>query len=132
LTIKIALALISMLALAAGCASPGQDPTAVQRGAESYVVNCQSCHGEASTGAGRIATASTHGPDGHTWHHADGLLTDIVLGIFQYSGRTMPSFEGQLSRDEVNDILSFFKTNWTEEQLSFQTEVSQNWEKSRE
>jgi mono/diheme cytochrome c family protein len=131
LTIKTALALVLILALATACTSPGQDPSAVQRGAESYTASCQSCHGDAATGAGRILTAPSHGPDGHTWHHADGLLTDIVLGAFQYPGRAMPSFEGQLSRDEVNDILSFFKTNWTEEQLSFQAEVSQNWENAQ-
>lgn len=119
------------MAVAVACGPAGQDPAAVQRGAELYATSCQSCHGDASTGAGRILTAPTHGPDGHTWHHADGLLTDIVLGTFQYPNRAMPSFEGQLSRDEVGDILSFFKTNWTEEQLNFQAEVSQNWENAQ-
>ena len=72
--------------------------------------------------------APVHGPDGHTWHHADGQLTRIILGQLVYPGRTMPLFEEILSEDDVTAVLTFFKSNWLSDQLDFQAEASKNWE----
>jgi hypothetical protein len=38
----------------------------------------------------------------------------------------MPSFAGTLSESDVANILAYFKTLWTPEQLEFQAEVSRN------
>ena len=118
---------VSALVLGACAGSSGHDADATRVGARLYSANCQTCHGEAATGVGSIAPAPSHGPDGHTWHHADGQLVDIVLGTLDYPGRIMPRFAGQLTADEVQVILAYLKTNWSEEQKSFQEETSRNW-----
>ena len=104
----------------------GPDNTEIGRSL--YVESCQSCHGNAGTGAGSLPGVPVHGPTGHTWHHADGQIVAIVLGALEYSGRTMPSFMGVIDEDEVRQILDYLKTNWSSQQRSAQAEVSRNWE----
>jgi len=108
--------------------SPSSDPLQAQRGATLYAQNCQSCHGDAYSGQGRVSGVPVHGPSGHTWHHADGQLADIILGRLDYPGRRMPSFAATLTKSEVSDILAYFKPLWTPEQRDFQAEVSRNWD----
>ena len=121
--------IILAFALASACAGgPVVDEDQVPLGNQLYTENCQTCHGTAATGNGGIERAPSHGPQGHTWHHADGQLTAIILGQFNYPGRAMPSFEGTLTEAEVSAILSYLKSNWSEDQLTYQAEVSRNWE----
>ncbi|MBI4339563.1 MAG: cytochrome c [Chloroflexi bacterium] len=124
------LAVASLLLVACQGGPPAPSDPEVARGRLLYAQVCQQCHGDASTGAGRIPTAPPHSPEGHTWHHADGQIVDIVLGRFDFPGRTMPSFAGLVTEQDVQAILAYLKTNWTEEQRSFQAEASRNWEKT--
>lgn len=107
------------------------DLAQAELGSAVYAQRCQVCHGDAATGKGAIPTAPTHGFEGHTWHHADGQIVQIVTGEFQYPGRTMPSFGGILSEEEVRAVLAYLKTTWLPEQQAFQAEVSQNWEEAQ-
>lgn len=117
--------ILALLALvAAACGGEG-DTASPSRGAELYEASCQTCHGDPVTGEGRIpAETPSHGPGGHTWHHADGQLIDLVLGRFNYPGREMPSFGDTLSDQDVEDILAYLKQGWTAEQRDYQAEVS--------
>ncbi len=116
--------------LITGCAvEPTFNDEMVERGRTLYGEFCQSCHGNAATGDQAVPGAPSHGPEGHTWHHADGQLAEIILGQFDYPGRVMPSFDEKLNEEEVAAILEYFKTNWTAEQVARQAEVSQNWER---
>ena len=78
-----------------------------------------------------------HNANGHTWHHADCQLVKTVLNgsgamgemMRQMMGATkdtprMPAFNGQLTEEEVLDILAYIKTWWTEEQRDWQARVS--------
>jgi len=130
LSLLVFLATLPFLVAACGEGGIIADAQTVKRGAELYQANCQVCHGDAATGRGRVGNAPPHGPTGHTWHHADGQLTDIILGRLYYPGRTMPSFEGKLTEEDVQAILAYFKTNWTASQRAFQEEVTRNWEGS--
>ena len=40
----------------------------------------------------------------------------------------MPSFEGQLTEEQVWAVLAYLKTNWTPQQRASQAEVTRNWE----
>ena len=110
----------------AACAGASGRPNA-ERGASIYAENCQSCHGDAATGRQAIPGTPTHGPEGHTWHHADGQLVQIVLGKLRIPGRAMPAFEGILSEQDIQDVLAYLKSSWSAEQREFQAEVSENW-----
>ena len=98
-------------------------------GEELYQANCQACHGGA--GGGSVTDIPPpHNAEGHTWHHSDCLLIEIVMdGLPARPGlpegvSPMPPFGDRLTVDEVATILTFIKTWWTEEQREFQAEVT--------
>jgi hypothetical protein len=79
-----------------------------------------------------------HNANGHTWHHSDRQLTDIVLNGPGEMGEMMrrmmgaspdtprmPAFKGALTEADVAAILAYIKTWWTEEQRQWQARVSQ-------
>lgn len=89
-----------------------------------YERSCIQCHEAANNGTGRLAPP--HGAQGHTWHHPDTEIVDTVLGRLNYPGRTMPSFQGELSEEGVLAILAYLKTNWTFEQRKYQEAVTRD------
>ena len=107
-----------------------QEPACpAERGAELYAAQCQACHGDARTGSGASAGAPSHGPDGHTWHHPNAQLADLVLDRKRGLG-VMPAFRGRLSAGDVDAILTYIKAGWTEEQRAAQAEVSGRYEEA--
>lgn len=107
----------------------------VDRGAELYETHCFSCH-QGDSGGEMMDMPPRHNANGHTWHHPDCQLTDIVLNGSGQMGQMMrqmmggedllpmPTFKGQLSEEEVAAILAYLKTWWTEEQRQLQAEVT--------
>ena len=87
-----ALLLVTLLCVACGMTSPQLIPTQVARGHNLYTQNCQGCHGDAATGEGAQPGTPLNSAAGHTWHHSDEQLTDILLGRIVTPGRTMPSY----------------------------------------
>jgi mono/diheme cytochrome c family protein len=52
----------------------------------------------------------------------------VVNGIsFSLEEQKMPSFQGTLTEEEVEAILAYIKTWWTNEQLVSQREVTKQW-----
>ena len=121
---------VTFLLMEVGCSAPaegGASPEAIGQGKVIYSERCATCHGDAATGIGRADLAyPVHGPDGHTWHHADGQLADIILGRFTYPGRMMPSFADVVTEKQVDDVLAYLKQGWLPEQVAFQKQVSEN------
>lgn len=122
------------LALIAGACGgsldePAADPSdGIAQGAELYEEQCASCHG-GETGGAISDRPPPHNANGHTWHHPDCLLADITLrGAAAWgadpSTSAMPAFAGTLTEAEVEAILSYMKTWWTDEQRAFQADVT--------
>lgn len=111
----------------------------VARGKVIYTNHCAACHGAALQGQpnwrerlanGRLP-APPHDKTGHTWHHPDAVLIDIVTNGL-VPGRTapagyasdMPAFGGTLSREEIVAVLTYIKSSWPPEILRLQKEVT--------
>ena len=112
--------------LLVGCAD--DEPAAevdLSRGEELYDRHCVACHGGA-TGGSIDDIPPRHNAQGHTWHHADCDLIDMVLdGLPQREGYPeMPGFDDELSEAEVEAILAYIKTWWEPEQREVQAEVT--------
>ncbi len=118
----------ALLIVALGACGGGgsSDDDLIELGRTIYAEDCQVCHGEARTGRGGLANAPVHGPDGHTWHHPDGQLRELILGALDYPQKTMPSFVGRLTDSEVDAVLEYIKSNWDTPQLEWQAKVSRN------
>ena len=97
---------------------PGLDSERVASGAQLYAQHCASCHGANLEGAPDWKTPledgafppPPHDSSGHTWHHPDSLLLDIIAnGGDPASNSRMPAYKDQLSTDEMIAILDFIK-----------------------
>lgn len=104
-------------------------PNSVASQGESiFRANCAVCHGAQGQGQPNWRIRNPNGTlpppplngDGHTWHHSDGLLYQIVSqggAIFQSPAQPkfksgMPAFGQQLSHQEVIAALNYIKTLW--------------------
>lgn len=101
------------------------NPKLVSAGREVYATYCASCHGRnlegqpgwqrALPGGGRLAPP--HDASGHTWHHPDQLLFEIVKNGGQASSppgylNNMPSFAASLSDTQIWAALAYIKSTW--------------------
>ena len=97
------------------------------KGADLYATNCQVCHGDLGGPGG--SGAPPHNQYGHTWHHPDAQLKDWVTnGKFGFS--QMPAFKNTLTDPEVDAVLSYIKTSWTEDQRETQADVSVRYQEA--
>jgi mono/diheme cytochrome c family protein len=137
--LPIASALLVLLVLAAACGGLGAGNTdTLQRGSRIYKANCASCHGALGEGdpGWRVQRPDgsyappPHNSSGHTWHHGDGLLFQIVkhggasLNIPDFKSG-MPAFKGTLKDDEVRAVILYLKTLWGPKEREFQAGASQ-------
>lgn len=115
------------------------DQSLVLQGKKIYATNCASCHGANLEGQsnwrqrlpnGRLP-APPHDVTGHTWHHADSLLIDIVKnGLIP--GRTappgyqsdMPAYGSVLSDEEIRAVLAYIKSSWPLQALRAQKDMT--------
>ena len=126
------LLLLAAVLLAACSTSPSNDGGAGAgpggTGQELFAANCAVCHGAGGEGQPNwhvrkpdgVLPAPPLNGDGHTWHHADGLLYRVVSGggaIFEDPANPgfksgMPAFGDRLSRDEIVAVLTYVKSLW--------------------
>lgn len=107
------------------------------RGERLYAEACASCHGANLEGQpgwrfrgpdGRLP-APPHDETGHTWHHPDRVLLDIIRrGTAAVVGQgyesNMPGFANIYSEDEIRDILEWIKTRWPERERAHQAQIT--------
>ena len=137
-----------LLACAVGAAADGgidgrsvrllpDDLGVVARGEAVYAEHCASCHGANLEGqddwrrrdARGLLPAPPHDASGHTWHHADDLLFEIVkygpgavIGDASYPS-AMPAHDGVLDDEAIVAALSYIVNAWPEEERAYQAEI---------
>ena len=135
-----AVRLLVLPLLLAACGGAGSnnvgDANALAQGRVLYEQNCAACHGTNGEGQPNWKRPDTNGAypapphdsTGHTWHHADGLLIQIIA-----DGGTMPNsqmfgFSETLTEEEMRFILDYIKTFWGEQEREFQEQVTRQFE----
>jgi len=117
-----------------GGAGPRAERRGDRLGAEVYQANCATCHGVGGAGepnwqsrqADGTLPAPPHDASGHTWHHPDAVLLDIIRrgGEAVYGGpglrSGMPAFGGQLTAEEIDAVLAYIKTLWGDTEREYQ------------
>ncbi|GIV76399.1 cytochrome c [Litorilinea aerophila] len=134
LPVWMAVGLAAVLLSACGGQTPRQasaDATAPD-GEALYLEYCASCHGERGEGqpnwrepnAQGVYPAPPHDSSGHTWHHPDELLLQIIAQGGGMPNSAMPAFGDRLSRAEMEAILEHIKGFWGPQERAFQQEVT--------
>jgi len=94
------------------------DPLA--RGQQLYDRHCAACHGPKGEGHAVVQEAPALDSSENAWNHPDGQLQRLILD----GSQNMPSYRGRLSERDAADIIRYFQTWWTDEQLKFQRSLS--------
>jgi mono/diheme cytochrome c family protein len=105
----------------------------VVKGHQIYRQYCSGCHGKNAEGAPNWKQPNNlgelppppHDKTGHTWRHTDKILEKMITNGFRDPFNkthrlTMPAFKNILSSQEIETVISFFKTLWTSKQREFQ------------
>ena len=108
------------------------DHSQVTLGERVYRQYCIGCHLADASGtrdwkktdaAGRYPPPPLDG-SAHTWHHSmEVLKRQILEGGAKYRG-WMPGFEGSLSEQELEAVIAYFQSKWSDE--TYQVWLSRN------
>ena len=132
----IALTLVVAAALA-GCEQDiATTAQTLAMGQRVYDAQCAACHGAGLEGQPDWRTRSAdgklpappHDASGHTWHHPDQALFEIVkYGVQRFAGADyrsdMPAYEGRLSDDEIRAVIAYIKSTWPEQIRAKQAQI---------
>jgi mono/diheme cytochrome c family protein len=119
----------TVLDLSGGAPPPPPIDTAVaETGVALYLQHCASCHGADLKGAPNWKTPNDdgsyppppHDDSGHTWHHSDTVLIDLILKGSEFEQSRMPAFAGTLTEADVKAILEYLKSEWGEQERTYQ------------
>jgi mono/diheme cytochrome c family protein len=104
--------------------TPASEPTAL--GQEVYTWVCAECHGEQAGGRADPPVPALD-DSGHAWHHPDVQMREWIkqgkLGLVT----EMPAYGDQLTDAEVNAVIAYIKTLWSEEQRETQKSINQRY-----
>lgn len=117
---------------------PNLDLDRVAAGEILYQQNCAACHGVDLAGqenwksrdADGFLPAPPQDSSGHTWHHADELILEIVSEGLDLGPSRMPTFGSQLSEEEISSIVEFLKSTWGDEERAFQWYIT--WQETQQ
>ena len=92
-------------------------------GGQLFQQNCAECHGAEAQG-----TANWQQPDAdgkypppplngtaHAWHHSKDVLKDTIKKGTIRIGGNMPPWQDKLSDKDIEDIIAWFQSKWSDE-----------------
>lgn len=119
------------------------DQALLDLGGTIYRQSCAVCHGRNFEGqanwrtrnAAGLLPAPPHDETGHTWHHPDEILFNLVkfgpgYNLEGYQS-AMRGYEGLLTDEEIRAVNSFIAASWPEEILLIQSEGNARYEASK-
>ncbi|HJM89948.1 MAG TPA: cytochrome c [Dehalococcoidia bacterium] len=120
---------------ASASVAPPSD-AAADAGSLLYASSCAVCHGPNGEGQPdwRVRRPDgsflppPHDSSGHTWHHPDGVLYEIVRdGGLTAAGFVsgMPAFGALLTPEEIRAVLEYIKTLWGPDERAAQARLSE-------
>ena len=148
------IAVVAVLVLSACDGQPGgtgltlrtDDPQVLAQGRTIYQAQCAACHGARLEGqpnwrerdaSGRLP-APPHDASGHTWHHPDQVLFDLVkYGVAKAAhlpgyDSAMPAYEGKLTDAEIVAVLAWIRSQWAADLRKLQQQADEAARRQRQ
>lgn len=97
-------------------------PEQVEGGAALYAQHCASCHKLNAEGTRDWKTRDAEGKlpppplngTAHTWHHSLDILRTVIRRGGASVGGSMPAFADKLSSQEIDAILAWVQSHWSD------------------
>lgn len=119
---------------------PTLDPSQVRLGRQVYQqANCGLCHAANAGGAPNWQTPDAQGnlgappqnDNGHTWHHSDRVLYEMIRDgmrdpLRPNSPLRMPAWGNKLTDARIRAVIEYFKSLWSKENREYQWEQTLN------
>jgi len=113
----------SLNPLFAGTEKRWYDQQQVDQGQILFQQNCATCHGQNAESIPNWKQTDANGNypppplngSAHAWHHDLPLLQRTVREGGQKLGGLMPPFEQLLNVQEINSVISFFQSKWSDD-----------------
>ncbi len=94
----------------------------VQRGGVLFQANCASCHMPDASGTPNWNEPNSEGKypppplngTAHTWHHPLSVLRRTIRVGGVPLGGTMPGFSNKLNSVQINDIIAWVQSHWSD------------------
>jgi len=141
----VSVGVLSFLVLGCSRGAPGgtssgpvADDAVITLGRSIYQTNCATCHGVNGQGqpgwkspnADGTYLPPPHDSTGHTWHHSDRQLLDIIRrggqAAYGSPGFTsgMPAWGDRLNDQEIRAVLAYLKSFWGPAERESQAQIS--------
>lgn len=99
------------------------DQAQIKRGESVYAANCVGCHGpngEATPDWRKPGSDGKYPPPpldstAHAWHHSTEVLKKTILKGTPSDIGSMPAWEGKLTEQQVDDVIVWIKSLWSDE-----------------
>ena len=99
------------------------DQAQIKRGESVYAENCVGCHGpngEATADWRKPGSDGKYPPPpldstAHAWHHSTEVLKKTILKGTPPDIGSMPAWEGKLAEQQVDDVIVWIKSLWSDE-----------------
>jgi mono/diheme cytochrome c family protein len=109
------------------------DPAVLSLGKQVYQQHCSVCHGAQAQGApdwrkrkpnGKFPPPPLNG-SGHAWHHSRAVLRDVIRNGSQAGQGDMPAWQGKLTDNEIEAVISWFQSLWPDQVYAAWYEMQQ-------
>ncbi len=111
----------------------------VARGGGLFQQHCASCHKEDASGSpdwkkldaeGKLPPPPLNG-SAHTWHHPLPMLRQVIRNGGIPMGGSMPAFKEKLTADQINDILAWVQSHWSDKIYTTWNQINQRANKAK-
>jgi len=108
------------------------DPDQLATGKRVYDATCAACHGAKGEGqpnwkvpVNGVFPAPPHDGSGHTWHHPDQVLLEVIANGSGLPNSAMPAYADILTEQERVAVLAYIKTFWGKQERTYQAQMTQ-------
>lgn len=117
----LSVAVISLLLSLSPLESRWYNEEMVQKGDRLFQKNCSSCHGANAQGTIEWKKTDSQGNypppplngTAHGWHHDLSVLKNTIREGGVPLGGTMPPFKEKLSDSDINAVIAYFQSKWS-------------------
>lgn len=114
--------------------SRSYDAASLEEGKKIFALHCSQCHGKNAEGHAQWRKVGPDGKypppplngSGHAWHHSRVVLRNVIKNGSPPGQGNMPAWDGKLSDKQIEDVIDYFQSMWSDQVYSAWVEMQQH------